>query len=401
MGDNTNSSKEIKAHDLWVRAAVVGGLWASIEIIIGSFLHNARIPMAGSMLAFVGTVLLIGFYQLWPQRGLIIRAGLITAIMKSVSPSAFILGPMTGIMLEAILLELMILLFGNNLFGLMIAGIASVSSALMHKLINLLIFYGFDLIKIYVNIVNFALKQFGLEEAEPVQILVVMLLFYAVFGGVAALLGYYIGKQSIKLKDEKHIFKIGERPKEKQDFFVLQKSNKTYIPLLVIHILAIPLGLYLLNIYDGIIGFSFIGAYIFGFGLYYRSAMRRLRKPVFWMQLVIIVLLSAFFWDTEKDPGTWISMDGIYIGLEMIVRALFIVTAFTGISVELHNSHVRNFLFNIGLGKFYQAVGMAFGALPIMISLLPSSKEIFKNPMQSLLKPLVMADQWLEVFKEN
>jgi len=368
MAENTNSSKALKTDDLWVRAAVVGGLWASIEIIIGSFLHNARIPMAGSMLAFVGTVLLIGFYQMWPQRGLIIRAGLITAIMKSVSPSAFILGPMTGIMLEAVLLELMILIFGNNLFGLMIAGIASVSSALMHKLINLLIFYGFDLIEIYVNIVNFALKQFGLEEAEPVQILVIMLIFYAVSGIVAAILGFHIGKQSIKLKDEKHVFEIAELPKKKQDFFVLQQNSRTYIPLLIIHILAIPIGLYLLSSFDGIVGFSFIGAYILGFGFYYRSAMRRLRKPVFWMQLVIIVLLSAFFWDTEKGPGTWISMDGIYIGLEMIVRALFIVTAFTGISVELHNRPVRNFLFNIGFGQFYQAVGMAFGALPIMIS---------------------------------
>ena len=401
MAENTNASKEIRANDLWVRAAVVGGLWASIEIIIGCFLHNARIPMAGSMLAFVGTVLLIGFYQMWPQRGLIIRAGLITAIMKSVSPSAFILGPMTGIMLEAVLLELMILLFGNNLFGLMIAGIASVSSALMHKLINLLIFYGFDLIQIYVNIVNFALKQFGFTEAEPTQILVVMLVFYAVFGILAAILGYSIGKKSIKLKDGNYGFEITDQPKKKEDFFVLEKSSKTYIPLLIIHILAIPTGLFLLNSFDGIIGFSFLGAYILGFGFYYCSAMRRLRKPVFWMQLVIIVLLSAFFWDTEKGSGTWVSMDGIYIGLEMIVRALFIVTAFTGISVELHNRHVRNFLFNIGFGQFYQAVGMAFGALPIMISLLPNSKEILKSPLQSFLKPLVMADQWLEVFKES
>jgi hypothetical protein len=68
----------------------------------GCFLHNARVPMAGSMIAFTGTILLIGFYQLWRQKGLIIRAGLITAIMKSVSPSAFIIGPMTGIMLEAV-----------------------------------------------------------------------------------------------------------------------------------------------------------------------------------------------------------------------------------------------------------------------------------------------------------
>ena len=148
-----------------MKAAVVGGLWASIEIIIGSFLHNTRLPFAGSMLAFAGTVLLIGFYQIWPQRGLIIRAGLITAVMKSVSPSAIILGPMTGILLEAVLIELVIMLLGNNLIGLILAGILSVSSALFHKVVSLLILYGFDLIQIYVNMINFALKQFGFERS--------------------------------------------------------------------------------------------------------------------------------------------------------------------------------------------------------------------------------------------
>jgi len=401
MDKNKITTSASVTNDLWIRAAVVGGLWASIEIILGSFLHNARIPMAGSMLAFVATILLIGFYQVWPQRGLIIRAGLITAIMKSVSPSAFILGPMTGIMLEAVLLEMMIFLFGNNLFGLMIAAIASVSSALMHKLINLLIFYGFDLIQIYVNIVNFALKQFGLEEAQPVQMLVVMLIFYAIFGILAGIMGFYIGHKSLTLKEQQSDLKISVKPKKKLDFFVIEKNNKTYIPLLITHIIAIPFGLYLLKFFDDYRGFLFITIYILIFGFYYRNAMKRLRKPVFWMQLVIIVLLSALFWNTEKGEGTWVSMDGIYVGLEMIIRAIFILTAFTGISVELHNQNVRNFLVNIGLGQFYQAVGMAFGALPIMISLLPTSKEILKSPAKSLLKPLIMADQWVVVFKKG
>lgn len=395
------SRKDLPISDLWVKAAVVGGLWASIEIIIGSFLHNARIPMAGSMLAFSGTVLLIGFYQLWPQRGLIIRAGLITAIMKSVSPSAFILGPMTGIMLEAVLLELMILLFGNNLFGLILAGIASVSSALMHKLINLLIFYGFDLIQIYVNIVNFALKQFGLQVAEPVQILVVMFVFYAVFGIVAAILGYYIGNKSLDLRQSNTELAPIEMKNRNAELFTVQTGKRKYIPLLIMHILAVPTGLYLLKVYGNYAGFLFIGIYIFVFGFYYRTSMRRLRKPVFWMQLVIIILLSALFWETDDRTQWWFSLEGLKIGLAMVARALFIVTAFTAISVELYNDKVRNFLFNVGFGRFYQAVGMAFGALPIMISLLPTSKEILKNPMKSLLKPLIMADQWVVVFKKG
>lgn len=387
--------------DLWIKAAVVGGLWASIEIIVGSFLHNARIPMAGSLLAFTGTILLIGFYQLWPQRGLIVRAGLITAIMKSISPSAFILGPMTGIMLEAVLIELMIMMFGNNLFGLVLAGIASVSSALFHKLINLLIFYGFDLIQIYVNIVNFALKQLGIKEAEPLNILLFLLFLYAVFGIIAAILGYYIGQKSISLRKETIDYKSLEFSSEKLNFFQIEENSKKYIPLLILHILSIPLGLFLLKVIDGPEAYIFMACYILIFGFYYRKAMRRLRKPVFWIQLIIIVILSSFFWEINQPDRSWVSMEGFNIGLEMVLRALFVVTAFTGISVELHNEKVRSFLFQVGFGRFYQAVGMAFSALPLMISLLPSSKEILKTPARSLLKPLIMADQWVEIFMER
>lgn len=68
----------------WAKAAVLGGLWASFEIVIGSFLHNMHIPFSGSFLTFIATIFMIAFYQLWPEKGLIWRAGLICALMKSI-----------------------------------------------------------------------------------------------------------------------------------------------------------------------------------------------------------------------------------------------------------------------------------------------------------------------------
>ncbi len=392
-------SKEKK--DLWLKAAVVGGLWASVEIIIGSFLHNARLPFAGTTLAFAGTILLIGFYQIWPQKGLIIRAGLITAIMKSVSPSAFIIGPMTGIMFEAVLLELVILIAGNNLISLMFASSLSLSSALFHKVMTLLIMYGFDLIKVYVNIINFALKQFGIQDAKALEILLALLSVYVVFGIVAALMGYFIGRKAIKLKADQNDFQWDENAIQKNDFFEIKEGQTTSITLLFIHILAIPVGLLLLNYFDIWIGLTFVIIYILVFGTRYRYSLRRLRKPVFWMQLVLIVVLSAFFWDTGNESKEWVSMQGIIVGLEMLIRALFVVVAFSALSVELRNEKVRNYLFQVGFGQFYQSIGLAFSALPMMISLLPTSKEIIKSPMRSMLKPLIMAEKWLEMFEER
>jgi len=402
MLEKNKANNVNKIDDIWLKAAVVGGLWASLEIIIGSFLHNTRLPMAGTTLAFAGTVLLLGYYKIWPQRGLIIRAGLITAIMKSVSPSAVILGPMTGILLEAVLIELVILIIGNNMFGYIVAGILSISSALFHKIVSLLIFYGFDLIKVYLNILNFALKQLNISEANPKDVLVVLLLAYFVLGVLAALVGNYIGRKAISLKSTSNNFILDSGIKDRDDFFDVSKNANTSIPMLILHLLAIPFGLFLLNFHETMLGLTFIIVYIFIFGYIYRNSLRRLRKPIFWTQLILIVLLSALFWDVgDNTKLRWFNIEGLYVGSEMVVRALFIVVAFSAISVELKNEKVRSFLIRVGFGKYYQSIGLAFSALPIMISLLPTSKQIIASPIKSMLLPLTMADQWLELFREK
>jgi len=388
-----------KQHDIWLKASVVGGLWASMEIIVGSFLHNTRLPFAGSILAFAGTILLIGFYQMWPQRGLIIRAGFITAIMKSVSPSAIILGPMTGIVTEAALIELIIILLGNNYPSVAVAGVLSLSSALFHKIISVIILYGFDVIKVYVNVINFALKQFGIKEADPKEILFALLAVYIVTGIAAGLAGLFLGKKALSLRSEipREVFEKGIKEKE---FFDLSGEQETSGLLLWVHIIAIPVGLFLFNFKGLLTGGIFSMAYVVLFGYYYRNSLRRLRKPVFWSQLIIIMLLSALFWKTHGN-GISLSMEGFWAGFEMTIRAIFIVVAFSALSVELRNEKVRDFLFKAGVGRFYQSVGMAFGALPQMIVLLPTAKEIIKKPVASLLKPLIYADSWLEIFKKQ
>lgn len=389
-----------KESDLWLKAAVVGGLWASLEIIIGSFLHNARLPMAGSTLAFFGTILLIGYYQIWPERGLIIRAGLITAIMKSVSPSAIILGPMMGIMLEAIMIELALLLAGRNIAGYFLAGILSVSSALFYKIFSMMIFYGYDLIQVYINIINFGLKQLRVDEAEPVEVLLVLLAVYVIMGSLASVLGYFAGRKAVKMSAEDNLSGIEQNNDEKSNFFEIGVDQRTSIPLLFVHIILIPMGLFLLNMDTSWFRFLFVSAYIIFVGIRYSYALRRLKKPVFWIQLLVIVVLSALFWKSDNNEMIFFHIDGFYAGVEMMIRALFVVVGFSAISVELRNQKVKLFLMRVGMGKFYQAIGLAFSALPSMIALLPKSKEIISHPIKSLLLPLAMADRWLKHFED-
>jgi len=70
-------------------------------------------------------------------------------------------------------------------------------------------------------------------------------------------------------------------------------------------------------------------------------------------------------------------------------------------TVGFAGNHCGQFPVRCGIRRFYQSAGMAFSAFPLMISLLLSSKEIIRHPLRSLLKPLALADQWLEMFRKE
>ena len=178
---------------IWLKASVVGSIWASIEIILGSFLHNLRIPLSGMVLSFISVWLLISFLQIWKENGLIWRAGIICALMKSISPSAIIFGPMIGILTEAILIELIVLILGKNIVGYLIGGALAVLSTILHKLVSLLIFYGFNFIKILSDLYLYAVKQIDLEKLSPDYLIAFITAIYILTGLAAAIGGYLTG----------------------------------------------------------------------------------------------------------------------------------------------------------------------------------------------------------------
>ncbi|MFA5816393.1 MAG: hypothetical protein WC865_12310, partial [Bacteroidales bacterium] len=188
--------------DKWLRAATIGSIWASIEIIIGSFLHNLRLPLAGSTLSFFAVVLMVSFLKLWPQKGIVWRAGLICALMKSISPSAVILGPMTGILLEALLMELGLFVFGLNLAGMIFGGMLAVLSALFHKAINLLILYGTDFATLLNRLVQYAAKQLKIESVSGVDVLILLAIIYLVAGALAAITGWRLSQNIPEYRDQ-------------------------------------------------------------------------------------------------------------------------------------------------------------------------------------------------------
>ena len=386
--------------EIWLKAAVAGGIWASFEIIVGSMLHNLHIPFSGTILASLSIVLMMAFLQIWNESGLIWRAGLICGLMKSLSPSAVILGPMTGIMMEAFFMEIMIVILGRNLGAYLLGGIAAMLSTILHKLASLFILYGSDLVSIYLNLFRFIQKQMGMADAEPSELIAWILMVYMLIGSLAALLGTWLGKRA--KKEQMPL----EAPVLSEDPFLANWADpdprqKFRMILLLLHLLMIPAMLVLINLY-GLKAASLLpaGIYLAFLLLYYKRIKFRLLKPFFWSQLILMTVLAGLFWH-PVDPDSQALPNGWLVGLEMSLRAVLIVSTFSAFSVEIRNPLVTNALSKIGSGSAYAALSLAFNSLPAMLDRSADIKAFLRRPLHSFLRLIREAELWLACYETH
>ncbi len=397
MLSKPHSSRSIS--DKWIKAAIIGSVWASFEIVVGSFLHNMRIPFAGTSLAAISVFLLISFMQLWRDTGIILRAGIVCALMKSISPSAIILGPMLGIFMEALLLEAVVWLFGRNLIGFLLAGAVAVSWTLIQKILNLIILYGFDLVKAASSFFQFVAKQFSFISSNPSSLIILIFTVYGIVGGLAAMAGYYSSK-NFHLLSKPYQTKLNLRNKNQSNLFSIDPSQKYSILNLVLILFTVVLNLYFINrawlVLAAISGITFM---VFC-AIRYKRSLRHLKKPTIWIQFLVITLLAAFFWEWFST-GNYFTENGLRVGLEMNYRALIIIFGFSAISVELRNPLIKALLFQNGFKHLYAALNLAFSALPAIIDQLPGPRYLFKHRSSLIRNLLFQSEQLYDYFSKK
>ena len=142
-------------------------------------------------------------------------------------------------------------------------------------------------------------------------------------------------------------------------------------------------------------------AYILFCLLWYRRIKYRLMKPIFWIHLLILGVLAGFFWesfDAGAESSRW---DGWIIGSSLVLRAILVITGVSALSTELRNPGLKTFLFRYGFKKIYNAVSMAFSALPLMMERGVSGRVFLANPFRAFRQMITDADHWLALILEN
>jgi nucleoside-triphosphatase THEP1 len=382
----------------WIKASIIGTMWAASEIVLGSFLHNLKIPFSGNILTAIGIIILISISYRWNEKGLFWRSGLICAIMKTMSPSAVIFGPMIAIFTESLLLELFVRLSGRTYAGYIIGAMTAMSWNLFQKIANYIIFYGSNIIEVYTNLVKLAQKQFDIQFDIIWLPIIILLISYVIFGLFAALIGIKVGRKLLKQPPATSLeFSGNSFEGQITDSRGMFNYSVTW---LLIDITLIAGSFVLLNCTPWYIWCFTITASIIIWSFRYKRALRQISKPTFWIIFVIITLITAFVF-TRAQTGEDVFKEGLLTGFQMNFRAALIIVGFSVLGTELYNPKIRNYFLSTSFKHLPLALELSAESLPSVIASIPDFKTLVRNPVSIFYQVISNADIRLAEIKKK
>ncbi|MBN1925353.1 MAG: DUF2478 domain-containing protein, partial [Prolixibacteraceae bacterium] len=171
------------------------------------------------------------------------------------------------------------------------------------------------------------------------------------------------------------------------------KKEAHSLPLLLTVLAFLITGMVVINQSGVFLSFLYTLLFSIFIALRYSHNMRYLKKPVFWLQLLLVLLFSAMFYRGFSLEGI-ARLEGWIVGLKMIFRAGLLLSAFSAISTELKNPVIRNILYKQGMKNLYQSLELAFSALPGLIEAF-SLKRLKVWNFHKLVQTMLFSSQWL------
>jgi nucleoside-triphosphatase THEP1 len=380
--------------ETWIKASIAGTIWAASEIVLGSFLHNLRVPFSGNILTGLGIVILVAISHSWKEKGLFWRAGIICAIMKTISPSAVIFGPIIAILSEAFLLEISVRLLGKTFPGFVVGSMLAMSWNLFQRVANLLLFYGMNVIDLYADLIKMAQKQLQIQSDILWLPLIVLLVVYCVMGIISAVIGIRIGRKLL-LQPKNSAF---------SPFAVVAAAKSIRSPhdfrysivWLMVDLVMLVSALAILNYAGTVYWLTVITIFSIVWAFRYKRALRQLSKPRFWLLFVGITMITAFVF-SKVQGQSW--QEGMLIGLQMNFRAVVVVLGFSVLGTELYNPVIRSFFLKTSFKQFPAALELSFESLPQMIANIPDLKTVVNNPVSVIYQVILLGEERLQVIK--
>ncbi|MCU0290530.1 MAG: hypothetical protein MUF10_00855 [Thermoanaerobaculaceae bacterium] len=184
----------MKARDArsWTAAALFGSLWGAAELSLGALLSAARVPLGGLLMASLGVVCMVTARRLHPAPGQSLAMGVVVAFLKVFSVGGMVLGPVVGILTEALLVEVAFLLLGLRPGAALVGGAAALASAPSWMLLWASLLTGPEAVRAVERGMRSVASAFGWPGATPLALVASLVGLAGVLGAAAGALAWRV-----------------------------------------------------------------------------------------------------------------------------------------------------------------------------------------------------------------
>lgn len=174
-----------------VTIAVFGALWGAVEITMGTVLKALHLPFNGALLATIGlTVLLVGRLYV-PRPGATLFIGVIATLIKLFSIGGVVIGPMIGILSEALLAEIVLSAFRRpRRIAFLLAGTVGVSWTMIQPFISGALLFGRHTLEVWLDLVNDGAALLGIQANAALWIVAIIAAFHVLLGCLSGWLAW-------------------------------------------------------------------------------------------------------------------------------------------------------------------------------------------------------------------
>jgi len=177
-----------------VTMAVFGALWGLVEISLGSVLHAVNLPLNGMLLSVIG-VLIASIARLFvPRRGSTIFIGVVATVLKLFSIGNILIGPMVGILTEALIAELILDAFPKpSRFAFISACAGAALWTVVQPFVTGVLLFGRNLLVVWLDMLDMGGRLFGLSSQATLWIVLALVALHLVVGGLGGWLAWKLG----------------------------------------------------------------------------------------------------------------------------------------------------------------------------------------------------------------
>jgi hypothetical protein len=160
----------------WTYAALFGTLWGAIEATLGTALYLSKLPMRGAIIGLAGLLCLVCLRRLQPRPGVCLLAGVVAIFLKVFTLGGLYTGPIIGIGVQALSLEVAFTATGGRAIGAAIGGFLALATNPLQMIITTWVVTGTDAVRAYLLLLQEAAEAvgFGGLRAEIVFAVVVV-----------------------------------------------------------------------------------------------------------------------------------------------------------------------------------------------------------------------------------